>query len=257
MIYASQHSRLYLAQPAVADGSPRFDYVLRTITDQPEFRYESVAQLERFASAATIANAKHPNLIVVLDAVLESTTPFIIMPRLVGTTLSQWLMNTKLQPLPVVLWAVRQAAQGLRALHQSSWIHGDVKPDNLFVSPQGHVTLLDLGFARQIGTAPKSTFSGTPKYAAPELLDEATATTAAADVFSLGKVLLELLTWTAPTVLNQTALEPIADLIAELIADDPAARPTVSEIIARLRLLEIENLGAHIQPHSTSRCRAA
>jgi len=249
-LYTSQHSRLFAAQPADADGNPRFDYVLRTVGGDRDNRDESVKQLERFASAALTAS--HPNLIVVLDASIQSASPFIVMPRLAGNTLAHWLDLMTPQPLPVVLWAVRQASQAIQALHAQSWVHGDLKPSNIFASPQGHVTLLDLGFARRVGTTDPGMFIGTPKYSAPEMTDRSDATAmASSDIFSLGKVLLELLAWITPIVRNQAVLEPVADLIAEMIAESPAERPTATDVSSRLLRLEIESLGEHIQPPST------
>ena len=49
------------------------------------------------------------------------------------------------------LWIVRQVAEALAALAAGGWVHGDVKPGNIFLSPRRHVTLLDLGFARRRG----------------------------------------------------------------------------------------------------------
>jgi len=255
-IHIGQHSQLFTAQPADADGNPRFDYVVRTISEERQYREESVAQIHRFATAAGVA--KHPNLIVVLDSSLESATPFIIMPRLTGCTLAQWLTSQSLQPLPVVLWAIRQAAQGLAALHASSWVHGDVKSENLFVGQLGHITLLDLGFARPIGTPSGSTFMGTPQYASPECLSEnPSPAITASDIWSLGKVLLELLAWTSPSVRNQAALEPAAELVSEMLSEEAASRPTADVVASRLLRLEIETLGEHIQPSQPSRSRAA
>jgi len=254
MIYSSEHSRLFTAQPADSASNPRFDYVLRTVAEDRRRRDESTRQLARFSTAA--AAASHPNLIVCLDVSLESATPFLVMPRLVGCTLATWIQQSP-QRLPVALWAVRQAAQALVAVHESGWVHGDVKPANLFVGSQGHVTLLDLGFAHPKGKTRTLTFVGTPNYAATETLSEPQVSEAPSDVYSLGKVLLDLLAWTSPTVRHQAVLEPVADLIAAMIATSPADRPTATEVASRLLRLEIETLGEHIQPKANQARRAA
>jgi eukaryotic-like serine/threonine-protein kinase len=255
LLYASPHSRLFAAQPADAEGSPRFDYVVRTIAEARESRAGSVAQIERFSRAASVAS--HPNLIVVLDSSIHSAHPFLVMPKLSGLTLRH-VMAGKRQALPVVLWTVRQTAQALSALHTASWVHGDVKPENLFISEQGHVTLLDLGFARQIGSPLQGTFMGTPNYAAPELTtDRVQAASGATDVYSLGQVLFELLAWCGPTIRNQSAIEPVADLITAMIIEDESARPSAHEVASRLLRLEIETLGEHIQPAPLPLRRAA
>jgi eukaryotic-like serine/threonine-protein kinase len=255
LLYASQHSRLYAAQPADSDGNPRFDYVVRTVSESRETRVESVAQIERFALAASVAS--HPNLIVVLDSSVQAANPFLVMPKLSGASLRHGMAGVR-QPLPVVLWAVRQAAQGLAALHAASWVHGDIKPENLLISEQGHVTVLDLGFAKQVGTPVQGPFMGTPRYAAPELVSERAITfSTAADVFSLGQVLFELLAWCGPTIKNQAAIEPVADLITEMIDDNELARPSAQQIASKLLRLEIETLGEHIQPEPLPARRAA
>jgi len=256
LLCAGAHSRLFEAQPADAAGSPRYDYVLRTVPIARESREASIAQLTRFANAATTTS--HPNLIVVLESSLHSAQPFLIMPRLAGATLADLLRASTPQPLPIVLWMVRQAAQGLAALHLASWFHGDVKPENLYVGLHGHLTVLDLGFARQMGTRMNQEFLGTPQYAAPEFLDDREATaSAAADVFALGRVLLKLLAWTGPTVKNLESLDAVAELISEMIAKDSADRPSAKDVAARLLRLEIETLGEHIQPESPPLRRAA
>ena len=254
-VYVGAHSRLFEAQPAAAEGSPRYEYVLRTVPMARESRDASISQLNRFANAATATS--HPNLIVVLDSSLHSAQPFLIMPRLTGATLAELLQASTPQPLPVILWMARQAAQALTALHLASWLHGDVKPENLYVGPQGHLTVLDLGFARQLGTRMRQEFLGTPQYTAPELLDDRDAiATAGADVFALGRVLLKLLAWTGPTVKNLESLNTVAELVSEMIAKDPVDRPSAKDVASRLLRLEIETLGEHIQPESVLLRRA-
>src|SRR3972149_378570 len=71
----------------------------------------------------------------------------------------------------VAFWIARQVAEALGALREAGWMHGDVKPSNIFLSPEGHVTLLDLGFARrrhETGSAVDRCVLGTGSYFAPE-----------------------------------------------------------------------------------------
>ncbi len=256
LLYSGEHSQLFAAQPADAVGSPRFDYVLRTVPSIRETREPSVEQLQRFATAATMV--KHPHLVAVLDASVQSAFPYLVMPRLLGNTLSTLIANAKAFPLPVVLWVVRQAAQGVSALHQASWVHGDIKSENLFVDSHCHVTVLDLGFASAVGAVASEVFKGTPKYAAPELIcDQPRPITPSADVYALGNLLLELLSWTAPTIKNTGSLEAAAELVADMLGELPESRPSVNEVVSRLLRLEIETLGMHIEPPLTSIRRAA
>lgn len=250
LIHEGAHSRVWAAQPADSSGSPRWDYAVRTAAaGDSRSRGESAAQLQRFSEAA--AAARHPHLIAVLDASPEGSEPFLVMPRLAARSLAEVLAEGRTRPLPIVLWLVRQAAQAAAALHEAGFMHGDIKPDNVLVSPQGHATLIDLGFARRVGSPGDDAFRGSYGYAAPETMRSAPAPAAAAsDVFSLGRLLWQLLSLTDDDLTLPACLDPVADLIAEMVADDPSSRPPARNVANRLVRLEIETLGRHIRPAS-------
>lgn len=242
-LHQSSTSSLSLAQPADAVGSPRWDYVIKRATGGPS-DLEGRQQILRFIAAA--AGIVHPNLVPVLDASTTASAPYLVMPRLEGMSMEVHLQTETLKPLPVALWLVRQIAQGLESLHEAGWIHGDVKPENAMVAPSGHVTLVDLGFATRIHTVAGHQYRGTPSYSAPETLSGEMAAIPAMDIFSLGRLLWQWMTRTIPV--NQTMLEPVAELVEEMVAEDPKQRPVASEVAKRLLRLEIETLGRHIGP---------
>ncbi len=256
LISSTNDSDLYAAQPADSAPSPRFDYALRTVSAQCQERANAVSQMARFVAAA--AEVQHPNLIAVLDSAVDSAQPFLVMPRLTGKTLRDALDNKTGQPLPVIMWLVRQATQAVAALQAAGWVHGDIKPENLFVDAKGHVTVLDLGFALPRGTRLENQFVGTPNYAAPEQMKTVdNVVDPASDVYALGKVLMELLTLSGTGDIHQLAFAAVADLIAAAIAEQPSERPTAAEFASRLLRMEIETLGLHIQPPVSSLRRAA
>ncbi|WP_145168706.1 protein kinase domain-containing protein [Rubripirellula lacrimiformis] len=248
-LHQTATTELSLAQPADASGSPRWDYVIKRSTGTD---IESRRQITQFVAAAS--SIVHPNLVAVLDASNSSTSPYLVMPRLDGVTMQSHLDASELKPLPVALWLVRQVAQALESLHGSGWVHGDVKPENIIVGSRGHVTLVDLGFASRIHTVTPTQFRGTPAYAAPETLAGNHAALPAADVFSMGRMLWQWLTHTHPA--SRSTLEPIADLVEAMVAEDPADRPSAGRIARKLLKLEIETLGQHIGPEEGVR-RAA
>jgi len=244
-IGGGSHSVLSAAQPADSVGNTRWDYVVRSIPQTVD-RGEAVAQLRRFAAAAVAA--RHPHLIAVLDSSLDGAEPFLVMPRMADRSLADVLASGAIQPLPVVLWLVRQTAEASSALHHSGFVHGDIKPENILLSPRGHATLIDLGFARRSGELPDGVFRGSPDFAAPESIDAAVAASPAADCFALGRLLWQLLALTDRSVTTAAGIDAVADLIADLVDADPQRRPTAEAVASRLIRLEIETLGCHIRP---------
>ncbi|QDT09522.1 serine/threonine-protein kinase [Planctomycetes bacterium K23_9] len=241
-IHSGRTSELTLAQPADAEGSPRWDYVLKRAVDTTN-NAENVRQIVQFAAASE--KVSNPNLVPVLDASATGTSPYLVTPLIEGVTLQESLAGVA-KPLPVALWITRQIAQALTALHATGWIHGDVKPENTIVGPRGHVTVIDLGFASQIHRVDSSQFRGTPEYAAPEVMKGNMAAMPAADVFSLGRILWKCLTHIE--LANDVVLAPVAQLVEEMVSEDPSSRPSAADVTERLLRLEIDTLGHHIGP---------
>jgi eukaryotic-like serine/threonine-protein kinase len=166
--------------------------------------------------------------------------------------------------LPEILWFARQVAEGLDALWRAGWMHGDVKPSNIFISPEGHVTLLDLGFARKMaetGSAVDRYVTGTCSYLAPEWITSTLRADIRSDIYSLGVVLFELLSGGLPfdgrdlaelatqhlqaAPPNLARLAPhlpneLTDLVRRMLAKDPLRRPqTPRDVVDELAALEI------------------
>ncbi|MEO1529734.1 MAG: protein kinase family protein [Planctomycetota bacterium] len=232
------------AQPVDAAGSPRWDYVVKL----------GIGEEGRLGVHQTISvgsAVSHPNIVAVLDGDPVAEFPFVVMPRLEGATLEQRLKQPG-TPLPVLLWVTRQLCQALETLHASGWSHRDIKPSNLIVGENGHVTLIDLAFATEQSAAGREPFRGTPKYAAPELLEpETVASLVASDIFSVGRLLWEGLTRVETQ--NEAALSAVCELVERMVDDSPAKRPTASELTQTLLRMEIDTLREHVGPGASRR----
>jgi serine/threonine-protein kinase len=210
----------------------------------------------------------HPHLVAVLASHVCRTPYFVVMPWLTGQTLERRLAAEAPMEVPAALWVARQIAEALAALHSAGWTHGDVKPSNVFVSSDGHVTLLDLGFARrrdETGSVVNRCVTGTGNYLAPEMITSALGIDARSDLYSLGAVLFEMLSGRVPFEANTLAelatrhkqdrppglrrLAPhvpagVSRLVGQMLAKEPLRRPqTASELVERLVTLEVETFG--------------
>ncbi|MCA9270772.1 MAG: serine/threonine protein kinase, partial [Planctomycetales bacterium] len=145
----------------------------------------------------------HPHVVSLLASQTNESPYFVVAPFLPGASLRCALDAGLRMPPRHALWVVRQAAEGLAALHAAGWLHGDAKPDNIHVGLDGHVTLLDLGLARPLGrpgSVVERPLAGTLTYLAPEWFIATGKADARSEVYSLGVVLFELLAGRPPFV---------------------------------------------------------
>jgi non-specific serine/threonine protein kinase len=188
------------------------------------------SRLERFATEARAAAAlNHPNILSVHDVSAEGT-PFVVFELLEGETLRERVGH--ISPRQAVDYA-SQIARGLAAAHDKGVTHRDLKPDNVFVTADGQVKILDFGLAR-LAEAPADsvlsalptreqtrpgTILGTSGYMAPEQVRGMPADHRA-DVFALGVLLYEMLT-------GQRAFQRLstAETQAAVLRDDPPPAP--------------------------------
>jgi len=215
---------VYLARDGELERPVAVKVLAEHLADTPGFR-------ERFLREAKLAaQLSHPNVVQVFDVGEDDGRPFIVMECVEGSTLAEELKQRgPLDPTEVVDLAL-QICGGLEHAHAAGLVHRDIKPQNLLLRPDGTVKIADFGIARaaeatkltQIGSV-----LGTAAYLSPEqaLGEEVTA---AADIYSLGCVLYELLTGRTPYV-----FEALPELVVkhkeESITPLREVRPEVPE----------------------------
>nr|HEX4318068.1 protein kinase [Kofleriaceae bacterium] len=218
---------------------------------------------ERALLEARVVNrVGHPNIVDIFETgTLLDGRPYIVMERLAGSSLAQRAHVDKIMPLEVIA-ILRQVCDALIAAHDAGVIHRDLKTDNVFLTTGAdggtHVKLLDWGIAKEISNDARRTIEGivvgTPHYISPEQASGAAASDRS-DVYALGVVAFELfleqLPFEAETVAEIMTMHlrnapplprelwpdiprALEDLLLAMLAKEPAQRPCVRDVVARL-----------------------
>ena len=167
------------------------------LSDDEEERAEHEARFRQEAKAA--AGLNHAGVVTIYDMGREGDWLYIAMELLDGVEL-RTLMEMDNLSLADKVDLIAQVASGLAAAHNRGIVHRDVKPSNVMVMPGNRAKIMDFGVARmQVSEVKTRTgvMLGSPKYMSPEQV-EGGRVDSRSDLFSLGSVLYELITGTAP-----------------------------------------------------------
>lgn len=137
------------------------------------------------------------------------------------------------------------------ALQDALVVHGDIKPDNVILTPDGRLVVIDLGVGEQLASVDEqvSYFCGLERYGAPEAVAFNDCDSSppyngiAADWYSVGVVLRELkacISDAADSPSSETTLGLVDDVLAGLTAADPVARVGPKDLLSRLDRLKAE-----------------
>jgi eukaryotic-like serine/threonine-protein kinase len=187
-------------------------------------------RLRRFEQEALATAAlNHPNILAVFDIGTSDGSPYVVSELLEGETLRERLRSGPITVRKALDYAL-QIAHGLAAAHEKGIIHRDLKPDNLFVTNDGRVKILDFGLAKLTQTEPGAhaslatashgteagTVMGTAGYMSPEQV-RGLALDARSDIFSFGAILYEMLS-------GKRAFhgDTPADTMSSILKEDPS-----------------------------------
>ncbi|EXJ77355.1 STE/STE11/SSK protein kinase [Capronia epimyces CBS 606.96] len=243
-----------------------------------------------------LAVLDHPNIVSYYGIEVHRDKVYIFMEYCSGGSVAGLLEHGRIEDETVIMVYALQMLEGLAYLHQAHIVHRDIKPENVLLDHNGVIKYVDFGAAKIIarqgqtmmgmepvqrvngeaghlangaGVArqPQKTMTGTPMYMSPEVIrGDAPATSrfsGAADIWSLGCVILEMATGRRPwsTLDNEWAIMyniaqgnppqlPTEDQLSDMGIDflkkcferDPAKRSTAAELLQHPWIVEIRRL---------------
>jgi Tol biopolymer transport system component len=204
-------------------------------------------RLQRFQQEARSAAAlNHPNILAVHDIGAHEGAPYIVSELLEGETLRERLTRAPIPLRRAIEYGV-QITSGLAAAHDKGIVHRDLKPDNVFVTADGRVKILDFGLAKLthsepvvaatiMATTPPATMAGvvlgTAGYMAPEQV-RGQQVDHRADIFAFGVTLYEMLSGTR-AFHGETVMDRMTAILKEDPPDLPAAERHIPPAVVRV-----------------------
>jgi serine/threonine protein kinase len=207
---------VYRAHDLTLERTVAIKILRKNLSENSEFR----SRFHQEAKAA--ANLSHPNIVTVHDFGFYASQLYIVMEYVPGTDLKS-LMNQK-RPFDVseAIDLFAQACAGLGYAHRAGLVHCDVKPQNMLVTPDRRLKVVDFGISRLLATISPDERNevvwGSPQYFSPEQA-AGIAPSPASDVYSLGVILYEMLAGRLPFI--ATSPQELARLHREALPPSP------------------------------------
>jgi hypothetical protein len=219
------------------------EVALKVLSESAQGKETTTRRFEREARLAGSLN--HPNVLAVYDVGVHAGAPYLITELLDGETLRSRIARGPLPLREAVLFGL-QIGQGLLAAHSRGIVHRDLKPDNLFITSDGRLKILDFGIAtlaaersggthsveREEQVTDSGTVIGTPAYMSPEQL-RGQQVDARSDIFSFGCLLHEMVSGERPFA----GVSP-PELNASILKEPPrplpvGSPPLLAQLVAR------------------------
>lgn len=216
---------------------------------------EKILQEARSASRLT-----HPGVATIYDVLDSPEGPFIVMEYVQGDSLANFLQTHRIE-LPFAMRLARNILEVVIAAHQYNLIHGDLKPNNIIITPDGKPRIVDFGLAAiYTSRQDESAISGTLPLIAPEKII-GSPSTEQTDIYALGIIFFQLFTGLLPfrkehqaaqiyAIMQELPPDPceinaklpqeIGKIILRCLEKDPRARyPSANSLLADIKSVEI------------------
>ena len=219
-------SNVYLAKDKILNR----DVAVKVINIPPYEKEKAVERFEREVQNTTILS--HSNVVNVLDVEEDDNCYYLVMEYIEGPTLKEYLCKEGKLSADEAVEMTLQILKGISHAHHHRIIHRDIKPQNILMTKNGTLKILDFGIARALSeTALTETnhVMGSVQYLSPEQA-KGQSTDESSDIYSIGIVLYELLTG-HPPFNGETPVSVAIKHIQEELPSIRKERPSIPQSI--------------------------
>ena len=243
---------VYRARDLTLERTVAIKILRRNLSENSEFR----SRFHQEAKAA--ANLSHPNIVTVHDFGFYASQLFIVMEYVPGADLKTLMQQKRPFEILEAIDLIAQACAGLGYAHRAGLVHCDVKPQNMLVTPDRRLKVVDFGISRLLASISPDERSevvwGSPQYFSPEQA-AGSAPSPASDVYSLGVILYEMLAGRLPFVAatpqelarqhrealppsprryNPVIPIPLEQIMLKVLAKEPSSRYRTADQLGRV-----------------------
>nr|WP_263313544.1 Stk1 family PASTA domain-containing Ser/Thr kinase [Mammaliicoccus sp. Marseille-Q6498] len=225
-------SNVYLAKDNILDRK----VAVKVINIPPYEKEKTVERFEREVQNTTILS--HSNIVNVLDVEEDDNCYYLVMEYIDGPTLKEYLNKEGKLSAKEAVDMTLQILKGIAHAHHHRIIHRDIKPQNILMTKDGTLKILDFGIARALSeTALTETnhVMGSVQYLSPEQA-KGLSTDESSDIYSIGIVLFELLTGHPPfngETPVSVAIKHIQDPIPSIKEERPSIPQSIENVIMK------------------------
>nr|SBO94543.1 Probable serine/threonine-protein kinase pknL [Nonomuraea gerenzanensis] len=231
---------VYLALDIRLDRTVALKVMHRSLAEDPAF-------VRRFiGEAKSVASLSHPNVVHVFDQGTDNDVVYLSMEYVPGKTLRDILRERGRLPAREALEIMIPVLAALGAAHQAGMVHRDVKPENVLMTDDGRVKVVDFGLAKAIEATNQTrtgVMIGTVGYMAPEQVITGAADVRS-DVYAAGIMLFELVTGQQPydgETPMSVAYRHVHDTVPPPSSLVPEVPPLVDTLVASATAREPEH----------------
>lgn len=246
-------AEIYRARDITLERRVAIKVLRKDFSSNAEFR-------QRFhQEAKAAANLAHPNIVTIHDFGLDAENRlFIVMEYVPGTDLKNLLRSRGRFTLDGAVSLMVQACAGVGYAHRAGLVHCDIKPQNMLITPDHRLKVVDFGIARAMASIHPDEKTevvwGSPQYFSPEQA-AGKAPSPASDVYSLGVVMYEILTGqlpfnsssstelarmhrqdmpASPSTLNPNIPPALEQIMLKVLAKEPSSRYRTADQLGRI-----------------------
>jgi uncharacterized protein (TIGR02145 family) len=189
--------------------------------------------------ARKLAQFRHPNIVRVLEWFQANATAYMVMDYVKGETLKQKVQKEGALSEQMAMKLIEQLLNGVEEVHKKGMLHRDIKPDNILVTPEGQVVLIDFGSAREFSNGMTTTHTAmlTPGYAPIEQYSDRAQRGPFTDIYALGATTYFMLTGDKPI--------PVTDRNLEELIPPNILNPNISSNLSSAVMISMEMKPEH------------